>query len=98
MNMVEGASLEFELRTTDETINYLLHEIKKNVLMIERYQKTCKYLNYVEKLLILSLTTTAWVSISAFASLFCVPVGIANFEIGTKNFAITAGIKKEEKV
>ena len=29
MNMVEGASLEFELRTTDETINYLLHEIKK---------------------------------------------------------------------
>ena len=41
MNMVEGASLEFELRTTDETINYLLHEIKQNVLMIERYKKTC---------------------------------------------------------
>ena len=97
MNMVEGASLEFELRITDETINYLLHEIKQNVLMIERYKKTCKYLNYVEKLFILSLTTTAWVSFSAFASLFCVPVGIASFEIGTKIVQSLRELKKKKK-
>ena len=68
------ASLEFRLRKIDETINYLLDEIKNNNLISEKYKKTCKYLNYVEKLLILSLAIVACVSISAFASLVCAPV------------------------
>ena len=34
--------------------------------MSEKYKKTCKYLNYVENMLILSLTITDCVSISAF--------------------------------
>ena len=46
--MVEEASLEFRLRKTDETRNYLLDEIKHNDLMGEKYKKICKYLNYVE--------------------------------------------------
>ena len=41
-------------------------------------QKTCKYLNYVEHLLILASTDTGCVSICAISSLFCVPVGIAS--------------------
>ena len=41
--------------------------------MSEKYKKTCKYLNYVKYLLILASTITACVSISAFASLICVP-------------------------
>ena len=56
--MVEEASLEFRLRKTDETRNYLLGEIKHNDLMSEKYKKTCKYLNYVEHLLILASAIT----------------------------------------
>ena len=44
--------------------------------MSEKYKKTCKYLNYVEQLLILVSTVAGCISISAFASLVCVPVGI----------------------
>ena len=76
--MVEEASLEFRLRKIDETRNYLLDEIKHNDLMSEKYKKTCKYLNYVKNLLILASTITGCVSIFAFASKVCVPVGIAS--------------------
>ena len=44
INMAKEASLEFRLRKTDETRNYLLEEIKHNDLMNEKYKKTCKYL------------------------------------------------------
>ena len=43
--------------------------------MSEKHKKICKYLNYVEHLLILASTITGCVSISAFTSLVCVPVG-----------------------
>ena len=66
--MAEGASLKFRLRKIDEIRNYLLDEIKHNDLMTEKYKKICKYLNYVEKLLILVLTVTGLDSISSFAS------------------------------
>ena len=72
--MVEEASLEFRLGKIHETRNYLLDQIKYNDLMNEKYKKTYKYLNYVEHLLILASKITGCVSISAFASLVCVPV------------------------
>ena len=50
--MGEEVSLEFRLRKVDERTNYLLDEIKHD-LMSEKYKKTCQYLNYVEHLLIL---------------------------------------------
>ena len=62
--------------------------------MSEKYQKKCKYLNYVEHLLILVSTVTGCVSSSAFDSLVCVPVGITSSSVGIKICAITAGIKK----
>ena len=65
--MIEEASLKFRFRKIDETRNYLLDEKKHNVLMSEKYKKTCRYLNYVEKLLILASTIADCVSISAFA-------------------------------
>ena len=64
--------------------------------MIEKYKKTCKYLNYVENLLILAPTVTGCVSVPAFASLVCVPVGITNYAVGIIICAITAGIKKHK--
>ena len=62
--MVEKASLESRLRKNDQTRNYLLDEIKHNALMSKKCKKTCKYLNYVEHLLILAATVTGFVSIS----------------------------------
>ena len=85
--MVEGASLEFRLRKTDETRNYLLDEIKHNDLMSEKYKKTCKYLNYVGNLLILSSIITGCVSISIFASLVDINVDITSSSVGINIYA-----------
>ena len=95
--MVEEGSLEFIFRKTDETKNHVLDEIKHNDLMSEKYRKTCKYLNYVEHLLILASTVTGCVSISAFASLVCVYVGITSSAIGINICEIT-GIKKYKSI
>ena len=94
INMAEEAYVEFRLRKIDEARNYLLDEIKYNDLMSEKYNKTCKYLNYIEELLILVSTVTGCVSISAFASLVWVPVGITSSAVEIKICEITARIKK----
>ena len=60
--------------------------------------KAYKYLKYVEYLLILVLTITGCVWISAFASLVCVLVGITSFAAGIKICAITAEIKKYKSI
>ena len=96
--MIEGASIKFRLRKIEEKGNDLLDEIKHSDLMSEKYKKTCKYLNYVEHLLILASTFTGCVSISAFASLVAIPVGISSFAVGVKICAITAGIKKYKSI
>ena len=66
--------------------------------MSEKYKKTCKYLNYVEHLLVLVSTITCCVSISAYALLVSVPAGITSSAVGIKNCAITAGIKKYKSI
>ena len=66
--------------------------------MSDKYKKTCKYLNYVEHLLILVLTVTGCVSISAFASLVVIPVGVSSSVVEIKIYAITAGIKKYKSI
>ena len=98
INMAEKASLEFRLRKIDEARNNILEEIKHNDLMSEKYKNTCKYLNYVEHLLILVSTVTGCVSISGFASLVYVTVGIMSSAVGIKICAITAGIKKYKSI
>ena len=98
MNMAKETSLELRLKKNNETKNYLLDEIKSNDLMNEKYKKACKYLNYVEHLLILVSTVTGCVSISAFASLVCVPVGITSSAVGIKICAITTGNKMHKLI
>ena len=51
------------------------------------------YLNCVEHLLILASTVAGCVSISVFALLVYVPVGIAGSAVGINICAIIAGIK-----
>ena len=48
--------------------------------------------------LFLASTVTNWVSISAFASVFFVPVGITNPAVGLKICAITTEIKKYKSI
>ena len=49
-------------------------------------------------MLILASTVTGCVSISAFASLVCVPVGITSSAIGIHICEITAGIKNYKSI
>ena len=96
--MSEEATVEFRFEKIDETRSYPLEEINHNGLMFEKCKKTCKYLNYVEQLLILVSTVTGCVSISAFASLVSAPVGIRSSAVGMQICAITATIKKYEPI
>ena len=96
--MTEEAILEFRLGKINETRNYLLEEIKFNDLTREKYKKTCKYLNYVKHLLIIVSIVIGFVSISVFASLVCVPVGLTNSAVGIKICAITTAIKKYKSI
>ena len=52
----------------------------------------------MKQLLILASTVTGCVSISAFASLVTIPVGIASFAVVMKICAITSGIKKYKSI
>ena len=66
--------------------------------MSEKYKKTCKYLNYVEHLLIIASTITGCISISAFALLVAISVGITSFAVGINVCAVTAGIIKYKSI
>ena len=96
--MTEEGSIEFRLRKIAETRNYLSEKITHNDLMNKKYKKICKYLNYVEHLVIIDSTITGCVSISAFSSLVCVHFGIASSAIGIKICPTTARIKKYKSI
>ena len=55
-------------------------------------------MNYIDHSLIVISTITECVFISAFASLFGIPIGIGSFTIGLKICLITAGIKKYKSI
>ena len=57
----------------------------------QKYKKTSKCLNFFKRLLILASAVTGSVSISAFASLVCVPVDITSSAVGLKICATAAG-------
>ena len=89
----EHINQELRLKNIDETRNYFLEEIEQNELMSGKYKKLSKTLIYIKHFLILDSAITGCISISAFASLLGIPVGITSFAIGLKVYAITAGIK-----
>ena len=82
----------------DEVRNYLIEEIKQNELMSKKYKKVCTTLNYIEHFLILPLTITGCVSISAFASLIGILIGITSSTIELKSCTITVGVKKYKSI
>ena len=76
----ENISQEFRLKNIDETRNYFLEEIKQNELMSRKHKKVCTTLSYTEHFFILASTITGCISISAFASLLCIPIGITSLQ------------------
>ena len=67
-------------------------------MISKKHKKVFTTLNYIEHFLILGSTITGCVSISAFASLVGIPIGIASSTIGLKICVITAGIKKYKSI
>ena len=92
--MPEGnINQEFRLTKINETRNYLIEEINRNELMSKKHKNVSRVLNHIDHSLIVISTITGCVSISAFASLVGIPIGIASSTIGLKICLITAGIK-----
>ena len=61
--------------------------------MSKKYKIVCTTVNYIEQFLILASKITGCVSISAFASLVGIPIGITSSAIGLNICTITAGSK-----
>ena len=62
--------------------------------MSKKHEKVYRVLIYIDRSLIVISTISGCVSISAFASLFGISIGITSSVIELKVCAITAGIKK----
>ena len=96
------ASRDFILKRIDETRSYLLEETKHNDLMIEKYKKVCRALNYFEHYLIFVFAIYGCLCISAFASLVGIPIGITVIGISSavrlNVWAVTIGIKRYKSI
>ena len=79
-----------KLKNIDETRYYFLEEIEQSEVMGRKHKKVFTILNYIENFLILASTITGCISISAFASLFGIPIGPMSTAIELKIHAITA--------
>ena len=78
--------------------DYFLEKIEQNELMSKKYKKVCTTLSHIEHFVILASIITGCISISAFASLLGLPIGITSSAIELKTCAITAGIKRYKSI
>ena len=92
----ENISQEFRLKNIVKIRNNFFKEIKQNELMSKKHKNFCATLNYFEHCLILASRIAGCISISAFASLIGIPIGVTSSAIGLKICAITAGIKRNK--
>ena len=86
----ENMNQKLKLKKIDEIRNSLIQEINRNGLMSKKHKRVCRVLNYVDHSLIAISTITECVSVSAFASLVGIPIGITSSAIGLKICVITA--------
>ena len=88
----ENINQEFRLKKIDEIRNYLAEKINQKTLMSKKQKKSCKALNYIDHLLIVTFTITWYVSISAVASLVYISI------VWITIFVKTPGIKKYKSI
>ena len=62
--------------------------------MSRKHKKVCRTLNCIERFLCLASVVNGCISISPFASLLGIPVGITSAAIGLKICTVTTRIKK----
>ena len=70
---------------------------KQNELMSKKHKNVFTTLNYIQHFLILTSTITGCFSISDFASLFGISIGITSSATGLEICAITRGISISKK-
>ena len=73
--------------------DYFLEKIEQNELMSKKYKKVCTTLSHIEHFVILASIITGCISISAFASLLGLPIGITSSAIELKTCAILQELK-----
>ena len=99
INMTEeNIGQRFRLKVIDEKRNCFIEEIKQNELINKKHKKICKILNYTEHLLILASAVTGCASISVFAFLIGIPVGITSSATTITIFAVIARIEKYKTI
>ena len=74
----ENINQGFRLKKMDEIRNRFIEEINRNELMSKKPKNVCRVLNYIEHSFIVISTINGCVSISAFASLVSIHIGITN--------------------
>ena len=89
---------EFRFKNINETRNYFFEKIEQKELISRKHKKVCTTRNYIEHSLILVFTINGCISISAFAFLLGIPIGITGFAIALKICAIAAGINKYKSI
>ena len=89
---------EFRFKNINETRNYFFEKIEQKELISRKHKKVCTTRNYIEHSLILVFTINGCISISAFAFLLGIPIGITGFTIALKICAIAAGINKYKSI
>ena len=82
------------MENINETRNYFLEDIAENELTSRKHRKIRAIPNYIECILILASTVNGSILISAFASMFGIPIGITSSVTGLKICAMAAGIEK----
>ena len=84
---------------TDKPRNYLIEEINQNKLMSKKHKKVYRVLNQTEHLLALIYTVNGCFSISNFASLVGIPIGITSSSaIGLESSVTTSVIEKYNSI
>ena len=73
--------LNIRLKNENETRNYFVEEIGRNELMSKKHKMISTTQNYIDYLFILACAVTGCISISTFASLLVIPIGITSFAI-----------------
>ena len=66
--------------------------------MSNKDRKVCTTLNYIEHFLIVASAVTGCISISVFASLLGIPIGIRSSAVGLKLCVIAAEIKRYKSI
>ena len=94
----ENICQETKSKKIDDERIYFLEEIDKNELMGRNHKIVCAALNYLKRFFILASTINGCISISTFAFLLGIPIGVTISALGLKIFAIAAGIKKYKSV